>query len=219
MIVSETYLKLAASLGPGRRKDLAYAVFPVAEHAAQEFLASYGAARIAEVVVEEGSTKLRSRIRTSAIVIGGLVGGYGTIRSGLEYMWRDGRHAAAWMANQIEPLLPEHPDVTRLRAPAPVRLKRLFDSVESGELTADEALERAQAIFVEYQESPETIHQVLHAIEPEIRSLTVREHPASPRAHRVPSPRPPARPTPIRAAGSVSLFRDPKTRRVVVVET
>ena len=216
MIVSEAYLRLANTLGPGRRKDLAHLAFPIAERAAQEFFASYGTERIAEVVVEEGSTKLKARIRTSAIAVVSLIAGYGTVRSGLDYMWRDGRSAATWMVDHIEPILPEHPGYRRRHSPAPTRLKKLFDSVETGRLSVDEAMERAANILNEYRETHETIQRVLAAIEHELNSIVPRKSLQTHHGERIPRPH---RPSPIRASGSVTIFRDPRTRRLIVVES
>lgn len=216
MIVSEAYLRIAPNLDVSAKRSLGASIFEVAETGAREFFVSYDTPRIAEVLVEDGSTKFRARIRTSAIALITAVGGYGTVRAGIDYLQQDGRVAANWMVEHITPQLPAPPEVARRRTPAETRLRRLFDKVESGELSAGEASRRAEDILKEYHETADTLSRVMPRIVQEFNAISPRHYVPRDRP-RPPAPVSPA--TPIRAGKRLSIFRDPRTGGLVFSES
>ena len=217
MIVSEAYLRIAPNLDASAKRSLGESIFAVAETGARQFFATYDNPRIAEVLVEDGSTKFRARIRTSAIALITAVGGYGTVRAGIDYLRHDGRVAANWMVEHIAPQLPVPPEVVRRRTPAETRLRRLFDKVESGELSAEEASRRAEDILKEYQETADTLGIVMPRIVQELNAISPRRYVQRDRMPRPPALVSPA--TPLRAGKRLSIFRDPRTGRLVFSES
>jgi hypothetical protein len=215
MILAESYLRIAPSLPASERRALGSQLFPIGETAAKEFLRSYAAERFVEIVLEDGSTKLWIRLRASAIGLVALVGGYGTIRAGLDYVRHDGRAAATWISRQVAPQLPTVPNLQRNRAPGAVRLRRLFELVESGDLTAEEASRRAEAILHEYGETPDTVNSVMRVMQEEFTAIKPTNV-KSPKAPRTPPPLDRARP--IRGK-RLSVFRDPRTGRLIFSES
>jgi len=218
LIISETYVRFG-DLGPEQsRRGLARDLFPITEDAARVFFNAFDAPRVGEVLIEDGSTKVRARIQSSAIALLALVGGYGTVRTGVEYARNDGRAAAAWMLNRVRPLLPIRPGepiTTRRRSPAATRLHRLFEGVQAGEMSADEATDRAEQILQEYGETTDTIAKVGGALQEEFRRIVP--------AHRVRTPRPRPLPRPekyaaIRAGRQLRVFRDPRTGELTFSE-
>lgn len=219
MIVSEAYLRLEVNLSARQKRELGSAILPITEAAGREFFADFAVNRIGEVVVEDGSTKLRARIRASAIMLvslGGAIGGYGTIRSGLDYMWRDGRTAAGWITAHIKDQLPVAPETARRRAPAATRLRMLFERVERGELSAKEAANRAQVVLEEYHETSDTTRRVIHQLRAEFEAVERRE--TIPRRRK---PTFPVASTPqaIRPGKRLRIFRDPRTNAIVFSES
>lgn len=218
MIISETYVRFDA-LGPTQsRRDLGRTLFPIAEQAGREFFNAFAIPRIAEVVIEDGSTKVRTRVRASAIALLTIAGGYGTVRTGIDYARNDGRAAAAWMLDQIRPVLPiseREPVITRRRSPAGTRLHRLFERVRSGELSADEATDSAERLLREYGETQETITRVGAALRDEFHRIMPLQHMPKPRQSPVPRPQVA---TSVRPGRRLSLFRDPQTGELVFSE-
>lgn len=215
MIVSEAYLRTAPRLEDARKREIAAEVLAIAEVAAREFFSRSGPDPASEILVEDGSTKWRARIRKAAIVLSTAIGGYGSVRSSIDYLRQDGKVAAVWMADHIEPVLPSHADVRRTRAPAPTRFRRLFDSVAAGTLSADEATRRAEQLFKEYEEHPDTVRIILPEMRREFQSLEKDE--ITPK-HRQHSPHRVDGWTVIRAGRRLRVFRDPHTGRVVFRE-
>lgn len=215
MIVSEAYLRIQIDLSDPDKRRIGAVILRIAETAGQEFFQGYETALIGEAVIEDGSSKVRARIRTSAIALVSFVGVYGTVRAGLDYMWHDGKKAARWMVEHMEPTLPEEPGVRRSRAPAAARLRKLFERIEAGEITAAEASEQAEGILREYLEQPDTIKMVVEQLSKEFNAISPsmpirRERPSTVISIR--------KPTPIRAGKRLSVFRDPRTGDVRFVE-
>src|SRR6267142_970850 len=183
----------------------------IAENAGREFFTRYEVRLIGEAVIEDGSSKLWVRIRTSAIVLLGLAGSYGTARSGIEYIWKDGKVAAEWMADQLERSLPDHPEDRRRRAPAAARLLRLFERVEAGEISAADATKRAEEILREYREDADTITAVVAQLRHEFASIQANKPIRPNQTARTSLGRPP---TPIRTGNRLSVFRDPRTGQI-----
>jgi 3-methyladenine DNA glycosylase/8-oxoguanine DNA glycosylase len=217
MIISEAYLRVAPDLDAARRRQLGRIAFEVAERGAQEFFTEYGTKRVAEVIVEEGSTKLWARLRAPAFLLVGMqfLDNYGSIRSGLDQLLHDGRAAAGWMADHIEPLLPGRREYRQRRAPAAARFRRLFDSVAAGKLTVAEATEKAEEILREYGESEDAVHTVAQRMNEEFRSIGPQTLNRFPKHERRPQL---GRPTAIRAARRLTVFRDSRSGELVIVE-
>jgi hypothetical protein len=122
------------------------------------------------------------------------------------------------MLEQVKPHLPVGPServTTRRRSPAPTQLHRLFEEVEAGELTADEATERAERLLREYGETIDTIERVGGALRKEFGQIVP--------THRVLPPRPRPLPRPERQAAILAgrrlrVFRDPRTGELVFSE-
>ncbi|SRR6266566_194804 len=142
MLIAESFIHLRAVDLPLR--ELAAIELEIAETAAREFLRRFDPS--VEVRVEEASRKLWARFMTVATVLGF----YGGIRSTVEYAVKDGQRAAGWVNEQVLHRL-EVPDSNVVRQESrlgvPGELKMLFDSVQAGVMTADQATKRAMALL------------------------------------------------------------------------
>ena len=215
MIVAEAYLRIDSTVANDKRRALAVELLALADAASQEFFSKYETRRFGEVVIEDGSTKFWVRVRTSAAALAGFVIFYGDIRSGLAEMATDGKRAASWLVAQGQSVVPERPRFQRSRAPASTRLRRLFERVESGELSAEEATDSAEAILREYRESPDTIASVVALLRTEFATIRPLSPSGPPRRPRATPVRPP---TPFVRGKRLSVFRDPTTGQLRFVE-
>jgi len=216
VIVSEAYVRIATTLSDREKREIGTVILRIAESAGQEFFAKYDAVVLGEAVIEDGSSKVRGRIITSATVLFGLVGGYGAVRAGIDYLRHDGQVAAAWMSQHVQSALPGDPQVRRNRTPGTTSIRRLFERVEAGELSAEEASERAGELMRAYGEQPDTTQTVVDQLRKEfkaIRPTTPRKRQFPPHGVQVDRP-----PLPFRAGKRLKVFRDPHTGDIRYVE-
>lgn len=170
MILVEGYFHFRHFPDEPPPRELGDIVLPIAEQAALRYLTAFDYPRRGEVVVEEGSTKVRAIVRTTAMVL--LT--YGGVRQAIDYARQDGRAAAGWVLRQVGRVL-DVPSGARIASrrytPGPTRLKRLFDSVEAGHLSAADAAARAEEIFAAHGEPPGTVAAVTDAVRQELGLL------------------------------------------------
>ena len=140
--------------------------YEIAETAASEFLEIRPVG--VEILVEEGSIDTIVIIGAYASALFTAISGYGGFLDGLFRIKEQARLAGKFVCNQI---------LKRSRAKGTSRvttghltqLHRLFHRVESGELTADEAIEKSLRIFVKAGE--EVSQQLLGRIKEEFSGI------------------------------------------------
>jgi hypothetical protein len=216
MVVAEAYLHFERLSRPSPLRSVGESAFPIVEQAAREFLTRFEYQRLAEVVVEEGSLRLRGRIRVTAGALLTAFIGYGAVRQSIDYARRDGKTAAGWINDHLREMLSlSGTDVIARRrfAPAPTRLRTLFDSVEAGQLTAAAAAAEAEKLFRAYGEDSRTIQRVVDALRAELADVQPVDAPSDrSRKRRVDKS-----PVAILRGKRISVFRD-RAGSVRVVE-
>jgi hypothetical protein len=169
MIVSESYLHFE----PLRRRDpseVGGLVLPLVERAASMFFVEFRDAREAEVLIIEGSIRLKGLIRVAAATLIG----FGGIRSGIDYAIHDGKAAAAWINQQVQESLeiPNNAVIARRgQTPSPTQLRRLFESVRSGAMSPEEATDRACQVLIRDGENESTIRDLRGPVWRELREV------------------------------------------------
>jgi len=216
MVVSESYLHFEPRDWRLPRPQIGELVIPLLERATNQFLVEFREPKRAEVVVDEGSIRLRGLIRLTAMALIG----YGGIRTGIDYAWRDGKAAAGWVNERVQERLaiPNTDVIARRRgSPAPAQLHRLFENVEFGALSREEAVRRAEKLFRDYGESEETIRVVMNRFTEEIYSAQpITDGPAPRRQTPLQEKQPQPLKTPMRR---IRFFRDSTGHIRIVEET
>ncbi|NTU44343.1 MAG: hypothetical protein HGA99_02320 [Chlorobiaceae bacterium] len=169
MIISESYLHFDF---PSYRDPLEVGefVFPFVEYAASHFFLKLSDKRRTEIIIVDGSIRLKGLISISAKVLIG----YGSIRSGIDYLAQDGKAAANWVNRYVQEQLKLPNDAViarRVRTPGPTRLLRLYENVRSGTMSPEEATRRANKLFIEYGESDGMIHELIVPMSRELQLL------------------------------------------------
>jgi Asp-tRNA(Asn)/Glu-tRNA(Gln) amidotransferase B subunit len=104
---------------------------------------------------------------------------YGGIRSGIDYLRHDGKTAATWINTQVRDVL-DVPITTviarRSRTPDPTQLLKLFEMVESGTMSPEEATHRARELLREFGESEQTIRQLVGQVDREFQKARKSTH-------------------------------------------
>src|SRR5713101_5760739 len=138
--LAQSYLYFDRELSEEELYKLADFIFEVTEATAAKYFRDFSFQVSARV--EEGSTKTWAVISavTGAIIF------YGDLRSSVETIYHDARAAVTFVNERIierERLRPQEIIRTRNSSGTPGKLLRLFERVEAGELSPEEATELA----------------------------------------------------------------------------
>lgn len=158
ILISRAYLHLAGRPGDSL-ENLARLALEIAEASGREFFPNDPVQ--AEARVEEGSRKIWVWVFGAATLF---LSRYGDIRSGAEYLYKDGRRVAAFISDQIVNALgKERPRVIRRgrSGGVPESLVRLFQKADEGEISRDAAIEKTRRLLLRHDVPEEIVDSAI----------------------------------------------------------
>ena len=149
MVVATELLTFRKTLADDDLEPAAKDIHGILEKEISAYFAGRGVSDVAvSVQLETGST----RVKVVVVAVVAVLIEYGDIRQGVETLVHD----AKWVSQVVVRTAPailgmsnEPPQSKRLSTGIPGRLRRLFEQVERGEITAEEAVRRAKGIIRE----------------------------------------------------------------------
>jgi len=137
--------------------------------------------------VQEGSVRAKSKILVSAVTLCGFLASYGSISSGVKHLYSDITAVGNYLGVRASAPFPDTDEKPRIRkrGEALSKLELLFFRVESGSLSVDEAMTRAEKILGEdTEEVTEFMKELKISLQgtPSQMALPIEEHELQPTA-------------------------------------